>query len=73
MSDRCNFDEVEVETETEDEEVVDKLVEQRVVKEFKVAQVSARCSYSGEGLTMKKGEVSCLCILSVALVDAYGD
>ena len=53
-----NFEEVEVETETEDEEVVDKVVEQKVLKEFKVAQVTAICSYNGEGLAMKKGEVS---------------
>lgn len=51
------FDEIEVETETEDEEIIEKEVEQAVFKEFKVARVSAKSAYNGDGLAMKKGEV----------------
>ena len=55
---RKEYDEVEVETETEDEEIIEREVDKRVIKEFKVPQVIARHSYEGEGLNMKKGEVS---------------
>lgn len=53
----ADFDEVEVETDTEDEETIEKETEQKVMKEFKVAQVAAKYAYEGEGLAMKKGEV----------------
>eukprot|EP00794_Sanderia_malayensis_P017764 gene17764-19538_t len=49
--------EIEVETDTEDEELVEKEVEKKVMKEFKVAQLVAKHAYEGEGLAMKKGEV----------------
>ena len=59
--------EVEVETDTEDEELVEREVEKRVIKEFKVPQVVAKHDYDGEGLSMKKGEVIIINLFNLIL------
>ena len=51
-------EEVEVDSEQEYEETVDREVVKDVVQEVTVAQVKALYPYTGQGITMKKGEVS---------------
>ena len=50
-------EEMEVDTEEEYEEIVEREVVKDVVQEVKVAQVGALYAYTGQGITMKKGEV----------------
>ena len=51
-------EEVDVETEEEYEETVEREMIKDVVQEVTVAQVKALYPYTGQGITMKKGEVS---------------